>query len=1026
MGKTAISICVTTLIWGTLAATETPDLDEYARRLAAVALDFEHTLPVEEFDVPLDYGSLRLERGVVIPLRIPDDDRIFEWVFVGQARLRFEAPDDVEAQQLASFTGDDKIDAPVHRAVLIIGDVRLTERLARGASVDVDPGTRAAAEKLFREWTIDVEREGFGVQQALLRAMAGDVDGAGFFGLWFESSSLGRGFYRIDPAKSEPVALGAHQLLDREDLLTRRQKKRAKRSEEWRKKKEEQRARENEALSDDEPADQECGAGLVGLREQWLEESRDTTVEFIDQWVSSVRPGVDPDAPTAKVEPEHYKIEISLFGDDLLAKGMARIRLRAERDGARVLSLMLGSALETCEVLDREGRALPFYRHGWELLVLLPEPTVTGETFDLTVRFAGQPVDHWFGRRKLFHTMHWYPHAGNVDHATYDVTLRWPEALSLLASGQRVEQGSEDGMRWERRTLDVPTMGFSFEVGNFESVEEHIGHIDLTFGFYRQDREMTEEIRAEIRQVAKASILFFETRFGILPIDRMTIVTVARGASQGLLGFITLSENAMHGALPGLLDNRTRQERRLETIAHEVSHQWWGNVVGWDSYRDQWLSEALADFSATQFMAAIAPRPEEYQRRHASMWRQGLKIQTFDGRAVASLGPVVLGTRLIGHHGWSAYHQIVYEKGAAVFSTLSQRLGPEPTLQMLGSLTRSVNNRVISTSTFVRALERMSGQDLQAFAQQYIRGIGMPAMFYDYRYNAAEQGGFVLEGRVLQLPAPNARYVVQRTDTGWDVVRKAVGGVSVADWAIVVPYRVEADGQATRGTLDIQGERSTFSLPLAQRPTDFQLDPLGQILADVQSERFEPKRYLCDIGEHLAKLGRFDEALEVLDQALQTATVVREVDIPEYLEQQTLELNARIRLVRARALLDSGQAVSARVELELVEKMLPKDSDYYQGERTVLVARLELIRGRSALAFAALNDYFSEHGVELETFRQDTLVDSSALSSIKISYGEMLALVAVASHAGGEPDSALLVRVAGLAGVDMRAILGRD
>ena len=30
---------------------------------------------------------------------------------------------------------------------------------------------------------------------------------------------------------------------------------------------------------------------------------------------------------------------------------------------------------------------------------------------------------------------------------------------------------------------------------------------------------------------------------------------------------------------------------------HEMSHQWWGNLVGWESYRDQWLSEGLASFS---------------------------------------------------------------------------------------------------------------------------------------------------------------------------------------------------------------------------------------------------------------------------------------------------------------------------------------------------------------------------------------------------------------------------------------------
>ncbi len=32
-------------------------------------------------------------------------------------------------------------------------------------------------------------------------------------------------------------------------------------------------------------------------------------------------------------------------------------------------------------------------------------------------------------------------------------------------------------------------------------------------------------------------------------------------------------------------------------IAHETAHQWWGNIVAWRSYRDQWLSEGFAEYS---------------------------------------------------------------------------------------------------------------------------------------------------------------------------------------------------------------------------------------------------------------------------------------------------------------------------------------------------------------------------------------------------------------------------------------------
>ena len=60
-------------------------------------------------------------------------------------------------------------------------------------------------------------------------------------------------------------------------------------------------------------------------------------------------------------------------------------------------------------------------------------------------------------------TIVWHPHAGRLDRATYDVTLRWPEEFDLLASGRPVAGGSERGVSWTRRKLDIPAIGFSFE-----------------------------------------------------------------------------------------------------------------------------------------------------------------------------------------------------------------------------------------------------------------------------------------------------------------------------------------------------------------------------------------------------------------------------------------------------------------------------------------------------------------------------------------------------------------------------------
>jgi hypothetical protein len=489
----------------------------------------------------------------------------------------------------------------------------------------------------------------------------------------------------------------------------------------------------------------------------------------------------------------------------------------------------------------------------------------------------------------------------------------------------------------------------------------------------------------------------------------------------------------MHYRPDILVDDRTSQEARLATIAHEISHQWWGHRVGWDSYRDQWLSEALADVSSVRFMSKISQKPDTYLLKHSRVWRTALKSEAMDGRRIGSLGPAVLGWRLRWNHGGGTYHQIVYQRGAAAFSTLAQRLGPEQMWQMLGSLSKAVNNRDISTSTFFKALERMSGQDLSGFTDQYVYGSGMPAMFYDYRILPAQEG-WLVEGQVRQLPAAQFRYVLKRAGKGWDVVRVAAAEPDTSSWVNTVPFYYEitpptasSTRSAVQGSLTVQGELSSFSIPVTDQPANFKFDPRGQILAEWFSEEFQPRRQGLRLGEHLGRIGRFEEALSVLSRAqtepLDVATEAASLT-PEQ-EARARELNAGISLARARIYLDLGDGVSAKKELRAAERLIPEGDDFRQGDRTILAVRLDTRSGRFDIAHDRLGEYLHDYGLELGSVNPTTLLDQSGVGSIQISRGEMLALIAAVARERGDRDASLIGRAAVLSGVDMRAFTTR-
>jgi len=100
---------------------------------------------------------------------------------------------------------------------------------------------------------------------------------------------------------------------------------------------------------------------------------------------------------------------------------------------------------------------------------------------------------------------------------------------------------------------------------------------------------------------------------------------------------------------------------------HEVSHQWWGHHVGWQSYRDQWLSEGFAEFTAALTLDAAEGR-KSYDRFWAL--RRGEILDRGGEVANADAGAITQGFRLATERSQRAARTILYGKGAYVLHML--------------------------------------------------------------------------------------------------------------------------------------------------------------------------------------------------------------------------------------------------------------------------------------------------------------------------------------------------------------------
>ncbi|HEV7516042.1 MAG TPA: M1 family aminopeptidase [Thermoanaerobaculia bacterium] len=874
-------------------------------------------------------ASLRLDEGVLLPAS-PVGGKTVELVFLGRGRITLEPPDRVEAGQLELFTGGTRLDEVFKEAVLVVALDAAVGAILRKPAAQPEAATLARAAELYKQWRGKPERKQLNVETGILGDALGDPSYQGYFAAWFKGGGAGDFLYLLEPDSREQVTLGHFVPLE----ATERQKRK---------------------LLRQIQREQRKGR-LVGLE-----------LDDLGQWdtwlAASLRDKEGKPAPGgAAFEPEKYTLDVTV-GEDVRLSGRARLDLKSRVQGARLVPLRLLRDLQVTRVADASGADLFFLRSGCDLAVVLPRPAAAGEAVQVVVEYSGNAIDKDWNLYTLLDTFEWYPHAGSADRARYDVTYHWPRGLDLVAAGKRADSGEASGLRWERRVIDLPTFGTSFEVGHFKTEEARAGHVHVTFAF-DPGSALGRSGREEVEKTVTDTLSYYEDLFGPYPLDELTIATAAhRGFSQGMLGFVTLADGMLFDA--GIWSKFLGLRDRREVIAHELAHQWWGDSIGWTSYRDQWISEAMANFCALQYSKARLDSKERGLAGITSGWQDQLTQTLADGRTVESIGPVVLGVRLLSSRSDEAYEAVVYKKGALVLNMLAHGFGEEGFRKALGQITRLKAKGVISTEELLALLGQIAGADFKGFADQFIFGTGLPEVYYTYRFASKPGGGFEVAGEARQKPPRRFRYRVVKTAAGsLDVARQPIEQIEVAQSTLAVPVEIavyDPQGKAKKaksganaaihGSLRLHGETTPIAIDLQYEPKELWLDHDTEVFGLFWDEKRNPKQALYLQGLEAAAAGRAAEAEAIFDRAYKAEDEPREYRGTVYYQEIQFARrwkNARIDVARARLFLEEGRDAEA-------EKALDRGDLFAEAtEWKLLRSRLDIRRGAYDKAFRLL------------------------------------------------------------------------
>src|ERR1700686_3756005 len=481
---------------------------------------------------------------------------------------------------------------------------------------------------------------------------------------------------------------------------------------------------------------------------------------FYDVWASYKIPDVIPMAPDFRAL--HYNIDTSIVPDHSL-DATATVTLHALGAGHRFLIFALSRALNVESVTGADGQKLEYFqnedmtpqersvRGNDFLFVVLPRALARDTEFSIRFHYRGNIItdagnDVFFvGARES-----WYPHFGDsADFAAYDLTMRWPRKLRLAATGTKLDEHEEADFRVGHWKTEKPVSVAGFNLGEYASSSVTSTNYSVDVYANRQvEQQLAKRLSNDadpelqrlnprrpmldmnqdlqplpanpaiaLKQLGKdidASIRFYETYSGPFPFHNLSVSQIPGTFGQGWPGLLYISTYSFLSAdvqrRAGL--SSSGQEHFTELVPfHEVAHQWWGNVVGWSSYRDQWFDEAFANYLALLF-ADMHKNPDHTSHVRLQRYRQRLIEKALNAdQPAGEIGALALGTRLNSSKSPDAYDDLIYAKGAWVIHMLREMLrhpGANPDARfnaLLHTLVTKYAYRALSTQDLRREIE---------------------------------------------------------------------------------------------------------------------------------------------------------------------------------------------------------------------------------------------------------------------------------------------------------------------------------
>jgi aminopeptidase N len=499
---------------------------------------------------------------------------------------------------------------------------------------------------------------------------------------------------------------------------------------------------------------------------------------------------------------------------------------------------------------------------------------------------------HLFTQGEEIEARHWYPCFDSPNMKfTSEITCRIPEGMTSISNGRLVseEKDSATGLMVFHWSQDKPHANYliSLCAGYFKKIEEKFR--DIPIAFYTPASEINEA-QTSFRDT-KDMLTFFEKEIGVpYPWAKYSQVCVNDFVEGGMenTSCTTLTDST-------LFTDATENIRNSEgLIAHEMAHQWFGDLVTCKDWSQIWLNESFATYYETLY--------NEHKNGRDNM------LYELYGRARQITG-ISNDVNAIVRRNYDNSHDMFgylsYPKGGWVLHMLRSQLGADLYRRCIKTYLERHQYGSVVTDDLRSVIEELTGRSFDQFFDQWLYHGRQPQLDVNYSWEESSK---------------LAKVSIRQT-------QKVDENVVLFNFPLTIRFKGKSG--TTDKQITVKEREEDFYFPLEAAPEIVRLDPEYTLLAKTTFRLPNPMLYaqLADKTDSIGRILAIEQLADRKDK--ETVGKLKKTLNEDAFYGARIEAARALRLIHIdealEALLDSKKQTDARVRQEVISDI----ADFY-------------------------------------------------------------------------------------------------